>query len=43
MTIIHCGFVLNQNRGINQGLISKRNNPEYNSTTKLSPKPLAII
>ena len=34
MAIIHCGFVPQQNIGINQWLISKRNNPADDSTTK---------
>jgi len=34
MAIIHCGFVPNQNISINQRLISKRNNPADDSTTK---------
>ena len=34
MAIIHCGFVPHQNKSINQQLISKRNNPADDSTTK---------
>jgi hypothetical protein len=34
MAIIHCGFVPRQNKSINQWLISKRNNPADDSTTK---------
>jgi hypothetical protein len=34
MAIIHCGFVPQQNKSINQQLISKRNNPADDSTTK---------
>ena len=34
MAIIHCGFVPHQNKSINQLLISKRNNPADDSTTK---------
>ena len=34
MAIIHCGFVPHQNNSINQWLISQRNNPADNSTTK---------
>lgn len=34
MAIIHCGFVPHKNKSINQRLISKRNNPADDSTTK---------
>ena len=34
MAIIHYGFVPHHNKSINQGLISKRNNPADDSTTK---------
>ena len=34
MAIIHCDFVPHQNKSINQWLISKRNNPTDDSTTK---------
>jgi len=34
MAIIHCGLVPHQNKSINQRLISQRNNPADDSTTK---------
>jgi len=34
MAIIHYGFVPHQNKSINQKLISKRDNPADDSTTK---------
>ncbi len=34
MAIIHCGFVPHQSKSINQWLISRRNNPADDSTTK---------
>ncbi len=34
MAIIHCGLMPHQNKDINQWLISKRNNPTDDSTTK---------
>ena len=39
MAIIHCGLVQHQNKSINQRLISKRNDPADNSTTKSYTKP----